>query len=248
MKHVLYCDFFLDDPEIVNKVQSFLSQLASITGWQLLYVQHGHIQCAGQNLGSVNPHNSWTENLQKALAAAKPECVFIWFDDLVPNHWSFADIQNLFDWAECQLTQNRPATRMGYVRLNPEPCAMGPRMGDGFKKISSAEAYQCSLPASIWRVDYLQQMLAPGITAWTLEHCRHTLPAASLERHSLPYHNTMLRGHLNVIYGWRHLKRPLLQGRALAKTLTWFFKRIACKLLLRIPRLYHLVFQYILCK
>ena len=248
MKYVIYCDFYLEDTDIVNKVKSFLSQLASLTGWKLLYVQHGCIQCDDQYLGSVSLLNPWTENLQAALSSAKPECVFIWFDDLVPSNWSSADVLDLFGWAECQLTQSQSAIGMSYLRLNGWPRALGPCQGNGFRKITPKESYQCSLPASIWRVVYLQQMLASGATAWTLEHYRHTLPAASLDRDALPYHNTMLRGHLNVFYAWMHLKRPMLQSRSLIKTVAWTLKSAGCKFLLLVPRLYHFAFQFILHK
>jgi hypothetical protein len=245
MKKVLYCDFHPIGLNIMGEVGRFLGQLQQATGWTRLEIVQGRIVEGGVDLGPAPAHGGWLECLNEALNLARPDLVFIWFNDLIPHEWSCRDVSLLFDQAQEQMSA-APGSA-SYVRLNALPPALGPKHGTAFREITAAESYQCALPASIWKAQYLRALIGCSASVWTMEAHTHQAMALSTVEIHLPHYNLLLRGHCNAWAMRRLHKLTHSDWRDWCVTMPWMLKGFVSKTLQNVsPRVYHWIYKRLL--
>ncbi|MEY2620384.1 MAG: hypothetical protein RIT26_204 [Pseudomonadota bacterium] len=242
MKKVLYCDFFLDAPQIGSQIEAFLRELARLSGWNCLFVQAGRVRENDRDLGPA-PKGDWLAGLGAALDLSHADLVFVWFDDLLPQQPDMAALADLLTQAEGLMTTQDPQGA-AYVRLNSKPPSLGPCVTHGFRVITPQEAYRCSLPASVWQADYLRQQMKSSPSCWALESLPHMRLALSASRIHLPYDNLMWRGQWSTQALWRHRMGPPMGIRAWGRLLAVSLKfRVTHRLQAAWPWLYHLILR-----
>ncbi len=243
MNRVLYCDFQSPDPhDIGQEVRQFLRTLQNLTGWDVLEVHQNQVWLNDQCLGPAPAGGSWLDCLSCALETARPDLVFIWFNDLLTTRWSAEQVIALF--AEAQVLMCGPGAIAQYIRVNPLPPPLGRAHGMHFRAIEAHESYQCSLPGSIWCKSYLTEMMVGHVGCWSLEIQAHRGLALSAHRLHLPTHNMVLRGRPNVIaFRWRN--RPCVHNsRDWLHSVAWVLKSSVSKgLQRRFPRFYHWLYR-----
>ncbi|MDI9330768.1 MAG: hypothetical protein QM527_05560 [Alphaproteobacteria bacterium] len=243
MNKVLYCDFTQEDPHgIYPEVRRFLNTLQSLTEWGLLEVKKGQVWLNDQALGPAPEQGSWLDCLNCALETAQPDLVFIWFNDLIPTRWSPDKVMRMF--AEAERLMCDQALGPQYIRLNAYPPALGIAHGMRLRSIEKQEAYQCSLPASIWHKDYLSQMLFGLSSVWTLETQMHHGRALCVHSSLLSARNMMLRGRPNVAFFW-WLNRPCAYTtHDCVYSLAWCLKFYISRFLQVVsPHFYHWLYR-----
>lgn len=243
MKQVIYCDFQVQDAHgIGQEVRQFLKQLQNLTGWDVLEVRQNQVWFNDQPLGSAPAEGSWLDCLTCALETASPDLVFIWFNDLIPTRWSDEQVGALFQ--EARVLMEKSAANPQYIRLNAYPPALGNPLGLHFRVIDADEAYQCALPASIWRTDYLIRMCFGLNSAWALETQVHQGLALSARGMCLPSMNMMLRGRPNVAaFFWRN-QTSHCTARDCVHSLIWWAKYwVSLTLQWVAPRFYHCLYR-----
>lgn len=140
----------------------------------------------------TGPKATWSEDLSAALGAIDQSYVFLWIDDLIlAADCDWYHLRSLCDWLM--------SIEGNYLRFNPTPRGSGYLIAPGIKEVLPGSAYRASTVMSVWRKDFLLNILNKSESAWQFEihGSRRTDPYQGFfasESESLSFRNLVVKG------------------------------------------------------
>jgi len=235
---VIFCNFYYNEEPYTKEILNFLESLGSELECRVIRIWNQNVYVDNDRVFGLPSEMNWVDSLKYVTEHITCGQVFLWFDDLLPyNHGTIEQLSLRIGQAETILKNDN--NNIHYVRLNALPPATGVEFEYEWKFIEKNEIYQCSLPGSIWNLDYLIEKIRTSSNIWSIEMLPHTTDALSAKLTLIPCHNFKLRGHDNGLL--LYLKYKLIKKSMISwmKTLIWFAKYWSNRHLRKKPTLYH---------
>lgn len=239
---VIFCNFYYNQEPYTEEILHFLESLGSGIGCRFIRIWNQGVYVDKNQVFRLPRIMNWVDSLTYVMNKIPCDQVFIWFDDLLPyNHLDLNQLTVRISQACSILKSNNKYIR--YIRLNALPPATGVVFERDWKFIEKKEMYQCSLPGSIWNLEYLTQVIRMSSNIWSIEMLPHTANALSSRLTLIPCHNFKLRGHDNGLLLYLKYKLVKKSLSAWLKTMIWLAKRRSVRHLEKKPNLYHSIIK-----